>query len=136
METHDAMYATYQILLHNSLWFKRSTRNQSARTTKSSTTTKHTTTSPKSLSKYQQQRKNIMRISKYNMSNRCNQTIRAPNNSPKRGSHIGWVSLDTGGSKENSPSIASLQNRCVLVDNDETFMNSQEYVYGFLNFSQ
>ena len=78
VETHDAMHATYQILLHNSLWNQRSTSSNHSASTKPTPSPHH------------QQRKNIMRISKYNLSNRRN--VRAPNNSPKKSLDIGCVS--------------------------------------------
>ena len=103
VDTHDAMHATYQILLHNSLWNQRSTSSNHAVSTK-------TTPSP------QLQRKNIMRISKYNLSNRRN-VVRPPNNSPKKSFDIGCVSPGPCESKKNSKS--SLRD-------DERFINADE----------
>lgn len=131
VEHQDVMHATFEILLHKSLWYQRSTSNHSNNTAKltdqkrnrgktSATSTRSSARSTPLLPQEQNaledrpQNMNIVRISKYKMMKSHHKDVRPPNNSPKK-SEYRVPSLDkrTG-------------TRTSSVGNDDQFLSSEE----------
>jgi len=78
------MQGTFKILLHKSLWYRRSTSSYRNDNTKTFSTQLSPSQNSDAMLPKKRNGANIIRISKYNLTTRRATNVRPPNNSPKR----------------------------------------------------